>query len=296
MAGVHEDHRTHLHQVASSNLPTISRKSWEYYVAILQPGIPLKKCEHGDFLWMKVNRMVTIDKILKLHFERTGRNSILMDGGGGLTTDTRVRDIPYLGLGVYALWEIVKVERWWEYKVRPTDINESSGVMEESKHAGSRGRRFGPVLAIENLSLMGKEGYRERMQNTSVKGAAIVNKEEQRWSWEAMVPLTNLHGASIGSRSRGGRFKDSMASVSKLMTEKEKAMEPSTSTKIPPIEINEEIRGSERSKLSNNLKSQSTKEERGQTIRRCRTDLENGSDASAKRRRTKLDSELELVG
>ncbi|EDN93141.1 predicted protein [Sclerotinia sclerotiorum 1980 UF-70] len=54
--------------------------------------------------------MVTIDKILKLHFERTGRNSILMDGGIGLTIDMRVRDIACLGLGVYAFWEIVKVE------------------------------------------------------------------------------------------------------------------------------------------------------------------------------------------
>ncbi|APA15355.1 hypothetical protein sscle_14g101250 [Sclerotinia sclerotiorum 1980 UF-70] len=110
MERAQEDHRTHLHRVASSNLPIISRESWEYYIAILQPGIPLEKCEHGDFLWIKVDRMVTIDKILKLHFERTGRNSILMDGGIGLTIDMRVRDIACLGLGVYAFWEIVKVE------------------------------------------------------------------------------------------------------------------------------------------------------------------------------------------
>ncbi|KAJ8068404.1 hypothetical protein OCU04_003964 [Sclerotinia nivalis] len=295
MARHQEDHKTHLHRVASSNLPIISRKSWEYYVAILQPGIPLEKCEHGDFLWMKAKGTVTIEKILKSHFERTGRNSILMDGGIGLTIDTRVGDIPCLGLGVYAFWEIVKMERWWEYRVRPTGVDESLGVMEEAKHAGSRKKKFRPTLAYEEMGLMLGERSKERLQNTSAKGAAIVKKEESRWSWETTVPSTNLDGAAIGSRSREGWVKDAITFVSKFMTGKEKPMEPSTSTKIPPIEIKEENGGSGRSKKSDNLKSQLTKEDRGQTMKRRRMDLENESGTIVKRRRTKLDKELELM-
>ncbi|KAF7865765.1 hypothetical protein EAF04_005930 [Stromatinia cepivora] len=291
-----EDHKTHLHRVASSNLPIIPRKSWEYYVAILQPGIPLEKCEHGDFLWMKVKGMVTVEKILKSHFERTGRNSILMDGGIGLTIDTKVEDIQCLGLGVYAFWEIVKVERWWEYRVRPTDVDESLGMMKEAKNADLRKKKFRPTLEYEEMGLMQGERSKERLQNTSAKGAPIVKKEENRWSWETTVPPINLDGAAIGSRSRARWVKDAMIFVSKFMTGKEKPVESSTSTKIPPIEIKEESRGSGRSKKSGDLKRKLTKEDRGQAMKRRRMDLENESDAMAKRRRTKLDKELELVG
>lgn len=61
-----------------------------------------------------------------LHYKRTGRNSVLMDGNVGLTIDTKVEDIKCLGLRVYAFWEIVKVERWWEYTVQRTEENQKS--------------------------------------------------------------------------------------------------------------------------------------------------------------------------
>ncbi|KAB8291848.1 hypothetical protein EYC80_006630 [Monilinia laxa] len=130
-----EDHKAHLHRIACSNLPLVPRKSWECYVAILQPGIPLEKCEHADFLWMKVKVSVTIEKILTIHLKRTGRNSVLMDGGIGLTIDTKIKDMDCLGLGVYTFWEIVKVEGWWEYTVQPMgmDIDERLWRMEERR-------------------------------------------------------------------------------------------------------------------------------------------------------------------
>ncbi|KAI9650016.1 hypothetical protein NHQ30_000029 [Ciborinia camelliae] len=79
---------------------------------------------------------VTIEKILKTHLQRTGRNSILMNGGIGLTIDTKIQHIPCLGLGVYAFWEIVKVERWWEFTVRQAEIHERLGVMREMGAGG----------------------------------------------------------------------------------------------------------------------------------------------------------------
>ncbi|QSZ37812.1 hypothetical protein DSL72_008912 [Monilinia vaccinii-corymbosi] len=131
-----DDRKSHLHRIASSNLPVVPRKSWEYYVAILQPGIPLEKCEHADFLWMRVKGTVTIERILTVHLRRTGRNSILMDGGVGLTIDTKVEDIACLGLGVLAFWEIVRVERWWEYTVRPVDVERKLWRMRGEEREG----------------------------------------------------------------------------------------------------------------------------------------------------------------
>lgn len=46
-----------------------------------------------------------------------------MDGDVGLSIDTKIEDIKCLGLGVYAFWEIVKVEKWWEYKVSSTCVD-----------------------------------------------------------------------------------------------------------------------------------------------------------------------------
>lgn len=63
-----------------------------------------------------------------------------MDGGIGLTIDTQIKNIDCLGLGVYAFWEIVKVERWWEYTVQPMGMDMGMGMdeplrwMEERKH------------------------------------------------------------------------------------------------------------------------------------------------------------------
>ncbi|APA15354.1 hypothetical protein sscle_14g101240 [Sclerotinia sclerotiorum 1980 UF-70] len=118
-------------------------------------------------------------------------------------------------------------------------------------------------------------------------------KKEQRWSWEADVPSTNLNGASIGSRSRGSRLKDSMASESKVMTGKEEPMESSTSNMMPPIQANVEIRASRRLEIGHNLHSYMMQEYSGRSMKRWRADSENESDATAKQRRTKLDNELE---
>ncbi|KAF7886668.1 uncharacterized protein EAF02_003315 [Botrytis sinoallii] len=159
-----EDHKTHLHRVASSNLPVVPRKSWEYYVAILQPGIALEKCEHGDFLWIKVKG-------------RTGRNSILMDGDIGLSIDTKIEDIKCLGLGVYAFWEIVKVEKWWEYTVSSTSTyaDERMRSTKEEKHGRLLENTVRSTMAYEETGLINSS---ELFQDTSIKHHSIDKKEE----------------------------------------------------------------------------------------------------------------------
>ncbi|TGO39974.1 hypothetical protein BHYA_0044g00150 [Botrytis hyacinthi] len=177
MAREKEDHKTHLHRVASSNLPVVPRKSWEYYVAILQPGVSLEKCEHGDFLWIKVKKTVTIEKILTLHFKRTGRNSILMDGDVGLAIDTKIEDIKCLRLGVYAFWEIVKVERWWEYTVSMTSTyaDKRTRSTKEEKHGRLLANTVPSAMAYEEMGLI---DFSELFQDTSTKPCSIEKKEE----------------------------------------------------------------------------------------------------------------------
>ncbi|ESZ91466.1 hypothetical protein SBOR_8151 [Sclerotinia borealis F-4128] len=182
-----EDRKIHLHRVASSNLPLIPRKSWEYYVAILQPGIPLEKCDHGDFLWMKVMGTTTIERILTMHLRRTGRNSVLMDGDIGLTIDTKVGDMQCLGLGVYAFWEIVKVERWWEYTVRSADADQRLRAMREER------RRSMLALSTrvdEELGVMEEGIPRRRPRNDEILKREAVeevrgeNLKRTRWELE----------------------------------------------------------------------------------------------------------------
>ncbi|TGO49377.1 hypothetical protein BOTNAR_0433g00040 [Botryotinia narcissicola] len=227
MAREKEDHKTHLHRVASSNLPLVPRKSWEYYVAILQPGVPLEKCEHGDFLWIKVKKTSTIEKILTSHFKRTGRNSILMDGDVGLSIDTKIEDIKCLGLGVYAFWEIVKVEKWWEYTVSMTSTyaDKRSGSTKEEKHRRSLGNTIPSAMAYEERGLMDSSGI---FQDRSTKPYSIEKKEESG----SLLKTTVASTMTAYEEMRAIKFKrKTKSSISKKEEEKPWSWE----TTVPSI-------------------------------------------------------------
>ncbi|TGO47656.1 hypothetical protein BCON_0268g00040 [Botryotinia convoluta] len=309
-----EDHKTHLHRVASSNLPVVPRKSWEYYVAILQPGVSLEKCEHGDFLWIKVKRTVTIEKILASHFKRTGRNSILMDGDVGLSIDTKIEDIKCLGLGVYAFWEIVKVEKWWEYTVSSTYADERTRSMKEEEHGRLLENTVASTMAYEETELIEP---RNLFQNTSNKPYSIKKKEEygsllkmtvastmtayekmraikfkrktksflsekkeeKPWSWEPTVP-------SIIDNTVGARGKQTLRELSKntssiapsvtMKEEKSKERTGATATnKVSYVVKAGQKRKMGRTTKEKMLKRNLAQEDRAETIKRRRMELES---------------------
>ncbi|KAF7898020.1 uncharacterized protein EAF01_008986 [Botrytis porri] len=326
-----EDHKTHLHRVASSNLPVVPRKSWEYYVAILQPGISLEKCEHGDFLWIKVKKTVTIEKILASHFKRTGRNSILMDGDVGLSIDTKIEDIKCLGLAVYAFWEIVKVEKWWEYTVSSTYIDEKTRSMKVEKHGRLLENTVLSAMAHEETGLIDSS---ELLQITSAKPCSIEKKEESRsllkmtvdstltayeemraikfkrktksslsekkeekpWSWETTVP-------SIIDNTVGARRKQTLRELSKNKS----SMAPSVATKEEKSKERSEaastnkasyvIKAGQKRKLGKATKGEMLKrelaqEDRAEIIKRRRIELE--SEATNEKIIQQMRTELDI--
>ncbi|TGO24938.1 hypothetical protein BPAE_0091g00150 [Botrytis paeoniae] len=308
-----EDHKSHLHRVASSNLPVVPRKSWEYYVAILQQGISLEKCEHGDFLWIKVKMTVTIEKILASHFKRTGRNSILMYGDFGLSIDTRIEDIKCLGLGVYAFWEIFKVEKWWEYTVSSTYIDERTTSIREEKHGIFLKNTVPSTMAYEETELIEP---RELFQNTSTKPYSIEKKEEsgsllkvtvastmtayeemraikfkrktksplnekreeKPWGWETTVP--SIVDNTVGARGKQtlrelSKNKSSMAPSVIMKEEKSKERSGATSTN----KTSYVIKAGQKRKLGKATKGEMFKrelaqEDRAEIIKRRRMELE----------------------
>ncbi|TGO13339.1 hypothetical protein BTUL_0071g00160 [Botrytis tulipae] len=317
MAREKEDYKTHLHRVASSNLPIVPRKSWEYYVAILQPGVPLEKCEHGDFLWIKVKKTATIEKILTSHFKRTGRNSILMDGDVGLSIDTKIEDIKCLGLGVYAFWEIVKVEKWWEYTVSMTSTyaDKRSRSTKEEQHGRSLGNTVPSAMGYEERSLSDSNGL---FQDTSTKPYSIEKKEEsgsllkitvastmtayeemraikfkrktksplsekkeeKPWSWETTVP--SIIDNTVGARGKQTlrelpKNKSSMAPSLTMKEEKSKERSGATSTN----KICYVIKAGQKRKIGTMTKAEILKRELAQEDRA----------ETIKRRRMELESE-----
>ncbi|KAF7926399.1 uncharacterized protein EAE98_006694 [Botrytis deweyae] len=312
-----EDHKTHLYRVASSNLPVVPRKSWEYYVAILQPGIALEKCEHGDFLWIKVKGTVTIEKILTLHFKRTGRNSILMDGDIGLSIDTKIEDIKCLGLGVYAFWEIVKVEKWWEYTVSSTSTyaDERMRSTKEEKHGRLLENTVRSAMTSEEKGLINSS---ELFQDTSIQHHSIdkkeesggllkltvastmtayeemggvkfkrktksplsEKKEEKPWSWETTMPsiIDNTVGAR-GKQTLSGisKNKSSMAPSVTMKEEKSKERSGGTSTN----KTSYVIKAGQKRKIGKTTKEEMLKRELAQEDRA----------EVIKRRRMELESE-----
>ncbi|TEY54816.1 hypothetical protein BOTCAL_0236g00020 [Botryotinia calthae] len=328
-----EDHRTHLHRVASSNLPVIPRKSWEFYVAILQPGIPLEKCEHGDFLWIKVKGTVTIEKILTSHFKRTGRNSILMDGDVGLSVDTKIEDIKCLGLGVYAFWEIVKVERWWEYTVTSTCVDERTRPAKKEKCGRTLENTVPSAMAHEKMGLI---EHRNFLQNTSAKPHSIVKKEEsgslfkktvastltayedmraikfkhktnsrlserkeeKPWSWEISVPLIldNTPGSRRKQTPRElSKNTSSMIPSNRPKEEKSKERSEATPTESAPYVI---IAGQKR-KRGKTTKEETSKrelaqEDRAEIIKRRRMELELEATTNNTIKQTRTELEKKL--
>ncbi|KAM0154551.1 hypothetical protein ACHAQE_006002 [Botrytis cinerea] len=331
-----EDHRTHLHRVASSNLPVVPRKPWEYYVAILQPGISLEKCEHEDFLWIKVKGTVTIEKILTSHFKRTGRNSILMDGDVGLSIDTKIEDIKCLGLGVYAFWEIVKVEKWWEYKVSSTCVEGRTRPAKKEICERILESTVASAMAHEKIGLIEPRSF---FQNTSAKPHSMVKKEEsgslfkktvtstltayedmraikfknktnprpserkeeKPWSWETSVPL--IVDNTPGSRRKQTPrelLKNTSSMIPSYKSKEEKSKERSEAT--PTETASYVIIAGQKRKRARMTKEETSKrelaqEDRAETIKRRRMELEleATADNTIKQTRTELDKKLDLM-
>lgn len=82
-----------------------------------------------------------------------------MDGRTALTIDMILQDINCLGSDVYAFWEIVNTERWWEYTVRP-EVEERLRAMRET-NSDMREAMSQPLRSNENLQAMMKNGHRE---------------------------------------------------------------------------------------------------------------------------------------
>ncbi|KAF7944495.1 hypothetical protein EAE96_010886 [Botrytis aclada] len=315
-----EDHKTHLHRVASSNLPVVPRKSWECYVAILQPGISLEKCEHSDFLWVKVKKTVTIEKILASHFKRTGRNSILMDGDFGLSIDTKIQDIKCLGLGLYAFWEIVKVVKWWEYTVSSKHVDEGARTTKEEKNGRSlenvvpsameweetefidprklskdtstqpysieKSEESGSFLKMTVASTM--TAYEEMKAiefKRKTKSPLIEKKEEKPWSWETTVPSTidNTVGAR-GKKTVRQVSKNRSSIAPSITTKGEKSKERSGDTAFNNKSY--VVKAGQKRKLGRTTKEEMLKrkiaqEDRAEVIKRRRMELES-EDANDK--------------
>lgn len=245
-----------------------------------------------DFL-----QTTTIERLLVFHFNRTGRNSILMDGEVGLTVDTRIEDIKCLGLGVYAFWEIVKVERWWEYTVPSTDSEERSRSMKKAKHEMLFDDTVPSAMKYKEMKSIKPKKV---IQNTSKKPHSIEKKEEKLWSWETAVP-------SIKDNKLGARAKETMRELSKnkssivtsITAQEEESKEQSevTLTERPFVMIAGQKRKRRKMTKREMLQKGLAQEDRAEIIKSRRTELESDTtiNETIKRIRTELDKKLDLM-
>lgn len=183
-----------------------------------------------------------------------------MDGDVGLSIDTKIEDIKCLGLGIYAFWEIVKVEKWWEYTVsssstyadermRPTKEEkhqrllgntvpsameyEETGLIDSSRclqnrsakpHLIEKKEESGSLLKMTVASTMtAYEEMRAINFKRKTKPPLSENKEEKPWSWETTVP-------SIIDNTVGARGKQTLIEISKNKS----SITPSVTMKVEP--------------------------------------------------------------
>lgn len=110
-----------------------------------------------------------------------------MDGDVGLSIDNKIEDIKCLGLGVYAFWEIVKVEKWWEYKVSSTCVDGRTRPANKEICGRILENTVASAMAHEKIGLIEPRSF---FQNTSAKPHSMVKKEESGSLFKKTVTST----------------------------------------------------------------------------------------------------------
>lgn len=256
-----------------------------------------------------------------------------MDGDVGLSIDTKIEDIKCLGLGVYAFWEIVKVEKWWEYKVSSTLVYERTRPAKKEKCGRVLENTIPSAMAHEKIELIEPRSF---FQNTSAKPHSMVKKEEsgslfkktvtstltayedmraikfknktsprlserkeeKPWSWETSVPL--IIENTPGSRRKQtpkelSKNTSSMIPSYKSKAEKSKERSEATTTETASYVI---IAGQKRKRRrmmkEETLKRELAQEDRAQIIKRRRMEPDLETTANNTIKQTRTELDKKL--